>query len=79
MHRDCRDFNGAYVYLQSSRISLLPTPNAGRNKAFQCFSFKKADIGRNKTGLQPVSRPVEQILGFLLKGFKKGSFSKSYI
>ena len=28
----------------------------------------------NKTGLQPVSRPVEQILGFFPKGFKKGSF-----
>ena len=26
---------------------------------------------RNKTGLQPVSRTVEQILGFFLKGFKK--------
>ena len=31
----------------------------------------------NKTGLQPVSRPVEQILGFFQKGFKKGSLSKS--
>ena len=29
----------------------------------------------NKTGLQPVLRPVEQILGFLQKGFnaKKGA------
>ena len=26
----------------------------------------------NKTGLQPVSRPVEQIFGFFPKGFKKG-------
>ena len=27
----------------------------------------------NKTGLQPVSRPVERILGFFPKGFKNGS------
>ena len=31
----------------------------------------------NKTGLQPVSRPVERILGFFPKVFKKGWFSKS--
>ena len=31
----------------------------------------------NKTGLQPISRPVEQILGFFPKGFKKESFSKN--
>ena len=32
----------------------------------------------NKTGLQPVSRPVEQILGLFPKKLKKGSFSKSF-
>ena len=32
----------------------------------------------NKTGLQPVSIPEQQILGFFQKGFKKGSFSKSF-
>ena len=31
----------------------------------------------NKTGLQPVSKPVEQILSFFPKGLKKGTFSKS--
>ena len=31
----------------------------------------------NKTGLQPVSRPVERVLGFFPKGFKKWSLSKS--
>ena len=33
----------------------------------------------NKTGLQPVLRPVEQILGFYRKVFKWGSFSKKYV
>ena len=36
---------------------------------------------QNKTGLQPVSRPVEQILGFFPKGFKitkKGSKLHDY-
>ena len=31
----------------------------------------------NKTGLQPVSRPVKGILGFFQKGFEKESFSNS--
>ena len=31
----------------------------------------------NKTGFQPVSRAVEQILRFFPKGSKKGSLSKS--
>ena len=31
----------------------------------------------NKTGLQPVSRPVEQFLRFFQKGIKKGSLSQS--
>ena len=30
----------------------------------------------NKTGLQPVSRPVEQFLGFFQKGIKKVSLYK---
>ena len=32
-------------------------------------------IQKNKTGLQPVSKPAEQILGFFQKGFysKKGA------
>ena len=30
----------------------------------------------NKTGLQPVSRPVEQILGFFQKVFKRDHYPK---
>ena len=35
------------------------------------------NLKANKTGLQPVSRPVEKMLGFFQKGFEKGSLSKS--
>ena len=33
----------------------------------------------NKTGLPPVSRPVEQILGFYPKGLSAKMCSKNYI
>ena len=39
--------------------------------------LKLGVTGLNKTGLQPVSRPVEQILGFYLKGLSaKNVFKK---
>ena len=37
-------------------------------------SREERDFINNKAGLQPVSRPVERVLGFFPKGFKKGSF-----
>ena len=35
------------------------------------------DINGNKTGLQPVSRPVEQIVGFHSKGLSAKMCSKN--
>ena len=39
--------------------------------------YSTKDYRNNKTGLQPVSRPVEQILGFS-KRFKKGTIFKEF-
>ena len=47
-------------------------------------TLKNAKVGKlcsqncNKTGLQPVSRPVERILGFFPKGFNAKNGAKMF-
>ena len=66
---------------------LWAAPNYGKGRLWAVLGgtggigslVRKVLSGRNvnKTGLQPISRPVEQFLGVFQKGMKKGSISKS--
>ena len=61
------------AYANSIQIVLLRTMKEQKKKRWDTVSKRKKEINKfqnNKTGLQPVSRSVEQILGFS-KRFKK--------